>query len=236
MTQTRFKQIEEALRQQIIANDLAPGVKLPSEAELVEQYGASRITIRQALAGLHSSGLIEKINGKGSFVTRPSERSDLGQLTGFYEAARKRGQTANGELLSVRPIPAPPFAVQALGLDEGATLVCATTLRLWNAAPVAVFMVMGEKPLMDALVAEDLETNDAMSILEERLGYRLKHLETESAAIAATKEHARRLKVEPGTPLLRVRCTPFDIQGNALCCAELLFRGDRFAYKAKVSR
>ncbi|KXV13441.1 GntR family transcriptional regulator [Caballeronia megalochromosomata] len=236
MTQPRFRQIEEALRQQIVANDLAPGVKLPSEAELVEQYGVSRITIRQALAGLHASGLIEKINGKGSFVTRPAQRSDLGQLTGFYEAARKRGQTAHGELLSVRPIMAPPFAVQALGLDEGDTLVCATTLRLWDAVPVAVFMVMGDAALIDALVAEDLETNDVMSLFEERLGHRLKHVETESAAIPATKEHARRLKVEPGTPLLRIRCTPFDIQGKALCCAELLFRGDRFAYRAKISR
>lgn len=78
MTQTRFRQIEEALRQQIIANDLAPGVKLPSEAELVEQYGASRITIRQALAGLHASGLIEKINGKevSSRVRRSARISD----------------------------------------------------------------------------------------------------------------------------------------------------------------
>ncbi|SAK80410.1 GntR family transcriptional regulator [Caballeronia pedi] len=236
MTQPRFKQIEEALRQRIVSNDLAPGVKLPSEAELVAQHGVSRITIRQALAGLHASGLIEKINGKGSFVTRPAERSDLGQLTGFYEAARKRGQTAHGELLSVRQVAAPPFALRTLGLEEGDTLVCATTLRLWDAVPVALFMVMGDAALIEALVAEDLETNDVMSIFEERLGYRLKHVDTESAAIAATKDHARRLKVEPGTPLLRVRCTPFDIQGNALCCAELLFRGDRFAYRAKVSR
>ncbi|SAK78213.1 GntR family transcriptional regulator [Caballeronia fortuita] len=236
MTQPRFRQIEEALRQQIVANDLAPGVKLPSEADLVAQYGVSRITIRQALAGLHASGLIEKINGKGSFVTRPAARSDLGQLTGFYEAARKRGQTAHGELLSVRPIAPPAFAMRALGLEAGDTLMCATTLRLWDAVPVALFMVMGDEALVTALVAEDLETNDAMSIFEERLGFRLKHLETESAAVAATKEQARRLKVEPGTPLLRVRCTPIDIQGKALCCAELLFRGDRFSYRAKVTR
>jgi GntR family transcriptional regulator len=236
MTQPRFRQIEEQLRQQIVDKELAPGVKLPSEAALVVQFGVSRITIRQALAGLHASGLIEKVNGKGSFVTRPAQRSELGQMTGFYESARKRGQTAHGKLLSVRAVDAPPFAATALGIDEGAPLWCATTLRLWDASPVAIFMLYGSESIIRALAAEDLETNDAMAIFEERLGYRLKHLVTDTAAIAATRVQARRLEVDPGTPLLRVRCTPVDIQDQALCCAELMFRGDRFSYRATVPR
>ncbi|WP_321797327.1 GntR family transcriptional regulator [Caballeronia sp. J97] len=236
MTQPRFRQIEETLRQQIVANELTPGVKLPSEAELVDVYGVSRITIRQALAGLHARGLIEKINGKGSFVTRPAAHSIAGQAMGFVAAARKPGRVAHGELLSVRAIKAPAFAARALGIDEGERLWCATTLRKWDAVPVAVFTMMGAEPLVRALVAEDLRSNDAVSILEERMGMRLRHVQTDSAAIAATQEHARRLKVEPGSPLLRVRSTPFDIQGNALCCTETLFRGDRASWKATVVR
>ncbi|MGO4325947.1 GntR family transcriptional regulator [Cupriavidus sp. 2TAF22] len=235
-SQPRFRQIEDVLRQRIVDNELGPGAKLPSEAELMAEFAVSRITVRQSLAGLHASGLIEKVNGKGSFVTRPAQTSDLGPLTGFYESARARGRLAYGKLVSVRKIKAPAFAAQALGLDSADTLLCATTLRMWDDEAIALFMIMGDETLIRALVKEDLETNDVMSIFESRLGYRLTEVATESAAIPAAGDVARRLGVPEGAPLLRLRCTPYDIRGNALCCAELLFRGDRYAYKARVRR
>ncbi len=234
--QPRFRQIEEELRQRIVDNKLGPGAKLPSESELMAEFGVSRITVRQSLAGLHASGLIEKFNGKGSFVTRPAETSNLGPLTGFYEASRARGKLAHGKLVSVRKIKAPAFAVEALGLNSGAALLCATTLRMSNAEPAALFMIMGDEAVIRALVKEDLETNDVMAIFESRLGYRMKEVTTESSAIPAAGDVARRLGVADGTPLLRLRCTPIDIRGIALCTSELIFRGDRYSHKATVTR
>lgn len=234
--QPRFRQIEEELRQRIVDNELGPGAKLPSESALMVEFAVSRITVRQSLAGLHASGLIEKVNGKGSFVTRPAETSNLGPITGFYEATRSRGRLAYGKLASVRKMKAPAFAVQALGLNTGDTVLCATTLRMADNVPAAIFMIMGDEALIRALVKEDLETNDVMSILESRLGYRLTAVDTESSAIPAAGDVAQRLGVADGTPLLRVRATPIDIRGNAVCTSELLFRGDRYSHKARVTR
>lgn len=62
--------ISEQLRQQIIDGEYTPGAKLPSESELIEQFQASRITIRRAVANLVRQGLVHTHQGKGVFVTK----------------------------------------------------------------------------------------------------------------------------------------------------------------------
>ncbi|AQV98009.1 GntR family transcriptional regulator [Cupriavidus necator] len=236
MALPRFKEIENEIRQRIASNALVPGAKLPSEAELMTEFAVSRITVRQALSGLHNAGLIEKVNGKGSFVTRPSDMPSLGALTGFYETGRARGQLAYGKLVSVRMMRAPAFVAAALQLQPGEKVLSVATVRYWDDAPVAHFNLMGPEPLMRRLVQEDLETNDAMSLFESRLGYRFKEVAMEATAVAAPADVARRLGIAVGEPLFRLRSTPYDIENTPLFCGELLFRSDRYAYKWTLTR
>jgi GntR family transcriptional regulator len=236
MSLPRFREIEQVLRQRIIDNLWTPGVKLPSEAELTAEFAVSRITVRQALAGLHAQGLIEKVNGKGSFVTRPPVNVDLGRLAGFYESGRARGKVAHGKLTSTRLIAPPGYVREALGLAEDEKVLCFTTVRLWDETPMAVYRVMGREPLMRRLEQEDLETNDVMSLLEARLGYRLARSENEASAVSASAELARRLDVPEGAPLLRIRAVPHDIKGEALCFGELIYAAHRYSYKWTTRR
>ena len=232
----RFKEIESEIRQRIASNTFGPGAKLPSEAELMAEFGVSRITVRQALSGLHNAGLIEKVNGKGSFVTRPADTPSLGALTGFYETGRARGQLAYGKLASVRLLRAPPHVAAALSLQPGEKVLSVATVRYWDDVAVAYFNLMGPEPLMRRLVQEDVETNDAMALFESRLGYRFRDVAMEASAIPAPADVARKLGVAEGLPLLRLRCTPYDIEGTPLFCADLLFRPDRYAYKWTLTR
>lgn len=231
-----FAQIESNLRQRIVDNRLVAGTKLPSEAELEVEFGVSRITVRQALAALHAKGLIEKVNGKGSFVTRPGDAPKLGPLTGFYEHMRARGREAHGKTLSVRQLPATAVAAEALGIAPGTPLTVVTALRLVDGKPVAVGVTHGDPVLMRALLAEDIETNDFMQLLESRMGYRLKSTHTETSAVLAGPVRARQLQIEPGDPVLRIRFTPHDVSDQPLCYSEMHFRGDAFSYKAVVKR
>lgn len=56
------------LKAQILDGSLSPGVKLPSEAELIEQYGVSRTVVREAVTRLRAEGFVETFQGRGSFV------------------------------------------------------------------------------------------------------------------------------------------------------------------------
>ncbi|MHA3066068.1 GntR family transcriptional regulator [Lacticaseibacillus saniviri] len=68
MAQPQYQQILDILKQQIQTQQLPPGSQLPTEMQLAEQYGVSRITSKRALTELESAGFIERVQGRGSFV------------------------------------------------------------------------------------------------------------------------------------------------------------------------
>jgi GntR family transcriptional repressor for pyruvate dehydrogenase complex len=68
MTATLAQRVVAGLKDKILAGDLPPGHKLPSEAELIEEYGVSRTVVREAVTRLRAEGLLETFQGRGSFV------------------------------------------------------------------------------------------------------------------------------------------------------------------------
>lgn len=231
-----FAQIETVLRRRIVSNELVAGSKLPSEAELEVEFGVSRITVRQALAALHAHGLIEKINGKGSFVTRPADAPKLGPLTGFFDHMRANGHQAQGKTVSVRNVEAPQAVALALGLETGTPVTAVTMVRTVDNKPMAYGIAYGPHSLVQALLEEDIETNDLMSLLESRMGFRLKNTHIETSAMPAGKMRARFLAIDAQDPVLRIRFTPHDVTDTPLLHADMYFRGDSFSYKAVVKR
>ena len=87
-----FAQVRDSLKASIVSGTLAPGAKLPSEAELEQRFGVSRVTVRQALSDLQKQAIIEKVNGKGSFVSALSEATSVRSND---NSARRSGSTVS---------------------------------------------------------------------------------------------------------------------------------------------
>jgi GntR family transcriptional regulator, transcriptional repressor for pyruvate dehydrogenase complex len=68
VTTTLAQSVVDGLKRQILAGDLPPGAKLPSEKDLIEEYGVSRTVVREAVSRLQAEGLVETFQGRGSFV------------------------------------------------------------------------------------------------------------------------------------------------------------------------
>ena len=77
MTSTLSARGVAVLKDMILAGDLAPGAKLPSEAELIEEYAVSRTVVREAVTRLRAEGLVETHQGRGSFVLAVPEASSF---------------------------------------------------------------------------------------------------------------------------------------------------------------
>ena len=77
MTSTLSARVVAGLKDKILAGDLAPGAKLPSEAELIEEYAVSRTVVREAVTRLRAEGLVETHQGRGSFVLAVPEASSF---------------------------------------------------------------------------------------------------------------------------------------------------------------
>jgi len=109
-----FEQLAAAIEEQIVARELRPGDRMPSEGTLASQYGVSRAVVREAFARLRERHLIETVNGNGTFVRHPDD-NDLVEvllrhlrLTGGAEAignlyeARVAVETMTAQLAAVR--------------------------------------------------------------------------------------------------------------------------------------
>ncbi len=72
---TLAQRVVTGLKGKILSGELAPGTKLPSEAELIEEYAVSRTVVREAVTRLRAEGLVETFQGRGSFVLAVPEPS-----------------------------------------------------------------------------------------------------------------------------------------------------------------
>src|SRR5215471_2960378 len=99
-------QIRETLRSRILDGTYAPHSQMPSEHELCAMFGVSRITVRQALGDLQKEGMLFKLHGKGTFVSKPKAFQNVSSLQGFAEAMSSMGYEIVNQLRSFRVVEA----------------------------------------------------------------------------------------------------------------------------------
>ncbi|MER7005236.1 GntR family transcriptional regulator [Dactylosporangium sp. NPDC000555] len=118
----KYAAIIDALRSRIIDTTYQPGDMLPSEAQLVREFGASRSTVVRALEYLRQHGWLEGVQGKGRVVLgRPA--SPLTSLPRRAHHLLRPGTFTDAALLTSGRAVAPPHVASALGQRAGAQLV-----------------------------------------------------------------------------------------------------------------
>ena len=95
-----YDQLRQLIIDGIARDGLQPGDPLPGEHRLCERYGISRTVVRQALAQLEHEGLVERVKGKGTFVSRPrTSESLVHTLVGLYDDVERRGGHVHSDVL-----------------------------------------------------------------------------------------------------------------------------------------
>lgn len=126
----RYYQLKEIMREKIRSGEWKPGDLIPSERELGEQYGISRMTARQAITELVNEGLFYREQGKGTFVSRRKITQQLIHLTGFTEDMKARGQQPGTRVLSAEMRPAEEAVAERLRIKPGSRS-SASTACVW---------------------------------------------------------------------------------------------------------
>jgi GntR family transcriptional regulator len=228
-------QIREIIRRRVLDGTYAPHSQMPSEAQMMDTFQVSRITIRQALGDLQKEGLIFKVAGKGSFVAKPKAFQSLSRLQGFGEAMAPAGYETFSQVLSTRQVAANEIVARRLALEPGVAVFEIQRLRYLNREPISVDVSYFPLALGERLAHEDLATRDIFVILENDLGQQLTHADVQIEAISADESLARHLRIAEASPLLRIeRLThagdrPIDFEF-------LYYRGDAFQYRLRIDR
>jgi len=226
--------IREDLRERIVSGAWPAHRRMPSEAELMQHYGVSRITVRQALQALEHQGLILKVPGKGSFVAPAKPYQELSRLQGLAEAMTRQGHAILNQVLLIERQSATPALAQALSLREGEPLTHLKRLRLLDGQPVSLDLTWLPRAIGDQVAAADLAQRDVFLI--EDLGLRLGHADLAIDTLPADPELARLLRVEPGSPVLRIERLTHTDQGQPIDHERLYCRTDNFQYRLRIER
>jgi GntR family transcriptional regulator len=222
----RYREIEQAIRQRL--SKLTPGAELPSDAELCEEFGVSRMTARHAMNRIAQEGLVYRIPGRGTFVGDAPTHRRANSLLSFSNEMRRQGRAPSSRVLgrALRP-PTREEAVR-LQLKLGEKLLWLRRVRLADGHPIAVESVRLNRRAAAALLAADLERESLHAVLV-RTGLLPTRGRATISCEAATADDARWLKMRKGDPMLVERRIILDQHGRPLEFTESRYPSDRYA-------
>jgi GntR family transcriptional regulator len=198
-----YYRISRDISKSIEAGEYAPGSRIPSEAALAERYGVTRMTVRQAVDGLITVGLVTRRHGSGTYVLRPREvQRGLNRLTSFTEDMQSQGHRASSAELERSDVEPPDHVREQLELQAGAHVVVLERLRQVDGEPVALHRVFLPLWLAPELARSSMNGASLYDTLESELGVQLSSARQRITAVAATDRQAALLGVAPGAPLL----------------------------------
>lgn len=231
-----YTQIKDILRDRILEGVYESHEQMPSESELMKAFKVSRITVRQALGDLQKEGLIFKVQGKGSYVSKPKAFQNLARLQGFAEAMASMGYETYSRVIGDQIIPAGATVGARLDVPASESVVEIRRVRFLNREPISVDVSYLPQTIGERLLREDLAHRDIFLILENDYGLPLGQAELQIEAMLADEALARLLKVVEGAPILRIERLTFTAEGKPVDFEYLYYRGDAFQYRLRIER
>lgn len=230
-----YVQIRDSLRRQILDGSYQVHERLPSENEMMNTFGVSRITIRQALRDLHNEGLVFSAQGKGTFVSKPKAVQNVQRLEGFGEAMAAQGYEASARVLSIQQLKAPKAVVAALDLQPGDEAIEVKRVRYLNRSPVCIENSYFPMDVGRQMFSLDL-SGDIFPMLENLFGIPLGGADISLDAILADDEAQQYLNLKTGEAILRVERLTHNRDGRPIDFEYLCYRGDSFKYQFRIDR
>ncbi len=229
-----YSQVERMVMDMIGSGQLSPGQRAPSEREIAETLGISRMTARAAMSNLVADGYLYSVPGKGTFVSNPKMRQDLMELTSFTEDMRKRGFKPGARLLEIGVTDrAPEKVYRRLELPEGEDLIRIHRLRTADEEPMCLETSYLPKSYVPWLPEEDLESGSLYRALESH-GIELVRAEEHLEATVVWETESELLTVPVGYPALLIERTTYTEGGRPIEYVKSLYRGDRYRFTAML--
>jgi GntR family transcriptional regulator len=231
-----YFQLMRILKEQILSGRLGSGDRMPSEAELMADFGVSRVVVRRALQMLEEDGLIVRVRGKGTFVSQQAEQGRGPRLWGYLEDLLSTGLDVRVQVLEFGMRKATPEIAPVFGVDEGSDLFFVRRLRFIEDRPFSVIENYLPLDVGKRIPLEALEQEPLMRLIESRAGEGVDWVSQVFQAVSADADLAALLDVDIVSPLLKMILTAYSPEGRVLDLANVYFRSDRYNYRTHLKR
>ncbi len=231
MTDFKYQRLARQIAQELLGGVWRAQAPLPPEQRLQQRYGASRTTVRRALALLQQQGLLEKGQGRVSRVASPVVVKPLSELADFHTLVRASGKT-------------PQTHVLAYGLSGGSLQtdvyfdagqgqpVLLRRRRLVDRQPVVYQRVYLPHRVWGCLQRRDLENASLYLLLAQRLNQPVVSVTDVVSACEADAETAQALAVKEGEVLIQADRLGWGAGGDVLEVSRAYVRPSNFQFSA----
>lgn len=222
-------QISTLIEDAIANGRYRAGAQLPTEAELVQQHGVSRVTVRRALKSLEQQGLIDRHAGRGTFVSGKAAVLKLAApISSFLEQVAQRRKLSRHVVKESGWTEATAEVAGCLQVPAGAPVLRVVRLRVKGELPLVHGTLFLPEAIGCRFAIDDFRRKPLSELLAEA-GERYARIDMVTRARLAAPEVARQLKVPVGSALVDVQRIAYNGDGQPIEYQQLLGPPDRFA-------
>lgn len=231
-----YEQLKLSIKDDIINKVYKPGEKMPSEIELGEKYGVSRITVRRAVKELVNEGLLVCKQGKGTFVEYTKTHTQIIGLDGFTEITSLEGHNPETKVLSKNILQAKGEVATFLQLPEGSQVLELRRLMLNDDIPQIIDVAYFPLSIYPDIMNKIYDNVSTYRILKKEYGIVMKKAYKEFSAATANIEQSRLLSCSPGEPLVLVKKVVYDSKDKPVHLSNLYVLSSRIIYTITVEK
>ncbi len=229
-----YHQLKQILLEKMAQGEWKAGDLLPSEQELQDTYGLSRITVRQTLGEMVNDGLLLRQRGRGTFVARAKIAHDPAQRFGISDYMRQQGIEPGWQVIDEGWMAAPPSVAEALQLSADGQVYRIRRLRLANDERIGYHLAYLPPTSAEFIHRNALLEGESLAYLQTHPQMATSRAHRTIEAIPAGDDETEWLNIEPDAPILRIQRLITAEDGTVLefLCAS--YRGDRFKYQITI--
>ena len=212
------------------------GSDFPTELELCEQFDISRPTVRQAINELVVEGYLQRIKGKGTFISEPKIKQDfLVALKSFTEEMQEKGVVPTTKVLEVEKSPCDDKVSAALNIPIGSEVIQLKRLRFANNIPIVLVVTFLPAAKLPDIFSKDFENESLYRIIEEEYGYTIDRATRTLEARVTGEDEAELLGIKEGDPIQFIETIAYLDDGTPIEYSLAEYRGDKseFTYELK---
>lgn len=225
-----YQRIKDDLRNKIQKGKYGINRTIPTEKALSQEYKASVITIRQAVNGLVSEGLLQKIQGSGTYVRNTRVEKELGIIISFTADMKRKRLRAGAKILSKEVIPATKGLKTSLSLQGKDQVIRIKRIRYANSLPLMLEEVNLPYGMCHPVLGEDLEKISLHDFIKNKLGLVLARVNQEIEAIQVGKDTAGLLSIKKGRPALLIKQTIYTDKNIPIEYNQAVYQCDKYKF------
>ncbi|GLS34937.1 phosphonate metabolism transcriptional regulator PhnF [Mesorhizobium tianshanense] len=225
-----WRQIGDQIADEIAAQGLEPGSRLPTEPELASRFDVSRTTVRRAMSMLEDDGLVRIEQGRGTFVHEGIINYEISKRTRYSENLKRQGVDPSRITKRVEEIPASDLVAERLKITPGDLVVVVETLSLANETIISYGQMYYPSLRFPGFAQKRIEEGSISPVLQSYGIHDYTRLNTIITTRPPTDTEARALQQPRSRWVLCTQKVDVDEAGSPICFSEAVWAGDRVQF------